>query len=862
YREMMIVFIYDTARCCKEEDDPAEAVIYFHPAWVSLTQRLALAGQLMGINQFLTTSFSAPHSISLQGGKFILKKFGQFILAVGTDRNIQDWILERRASTLESILKFFHCDFKKILESFNNDRNRFMEKLYQMFETYLPVLQYSANLFSNIPIMKLPKSASNVFLESIHLLQYYQETNGIMGGALFYNNKVIATQLSSELTKQIVITDPYRIKAPAEKISTEFHLPLGVQLLQVYIDQKQFDDLKREASEARYHSCYLESVAKKLIQRKNTTKSTVRDTPLSGMKRDTSRIFTVPEERELDSIRYIDNVYHISSKPLSINNSPKRKQEVKVERTKYYNTQVPSVCSTPLKDINRILHDTAVLICNTNEEIDNFAIEGKSPEIKVNDDIPDVVKEALRCKRLNKLRNATGNKEDKRISWKDTNKRSLSLPDLDTSIRKHASSIHLRAYSLGLPKLTKNLSIDYKGESPEGPFSPNKRRFYNTITDPFYPIFHRDGFPISQSLYEHYISTHYQEMESQCNKVTRDPSDLIKNQPVSFSPKIDSSVNDLGIKGKSQKLEMKASFSCNAKLDNKSKQESYRRSMSLPLKPLNMMETIDDKRKSTTESGQSTCDLLQKRKLDGLQLTPLMSKLSLLVDEYTSGFCSKETTPSEFREIQPGFPSSTSQIIKQKLEAVEKEPSIDQKDELKENLGISSQNENLLQKVELFLCGHQNMVLILLMEDGTANNPDLIHNLWKTCIGTLGKLEARLQQSLDPLPSNESKKLYSILHIDPDWDTMQRTGLWGVTELDIASCLHDRFMCSSNLTDIIVRTEDAVVYGNQCGKVQVFYQQAAEANTPGGLPTPADLMGVISLKAKRRLVRDHGIFLL
>lgn len=80
FREMMIVFVYDTAKCCKEEDDPAEAVMYFHPAWVSLTQRLALAGQLMGVHHFLTTSFSAPRSITLQGGKFVLKKFGQYVL--------------------------------------------------------------------------------------------------------------------------------------------------------------------------------------------------------------------------------------------------------------------------------------------------------------------------------------------------------------------------------------------------------------------------------------------------------------------------------------------------------------------------------------------------------------------------------------------------------------------------------------------------------------------------------------------------------------------------------------------------------------------------------------------------------------
>lgn len=76
---------------------------------------------------------------------------------MGTDRNIQDWVLERRADTLESTLKFFHRDLETVSASLGGDRNRLTEKLYQMFETYLPILQYGANLFSNLPTIKFPK---------------------------------------------------------------------------------------------------------------------------------------------------------------------------------------------------------------------------------------------------------------------------------------------------------------------------------------------------------------------------------------------------------------------------------------------------------------------------------------------------------------------------------------------------------------------------------------------------------------------------------------------------------------------------------------------------------------------------------
>ncbi|XP_076228176.1 Hermansky-Pudlak syndrome 4 protein isoform X1 [Nomia melanderi] len=845
--EMMIVFVYDTARCCKEDDDPAEAVMYFHPAWVSLTQRLALAGQLMAVNQFLTISFSAPKSIILQGGKFVLKKFGQYILAVGTDRNIHDWILERRANTLESLLKFFHCDLNKILESFNNDRNKFTEKLYQMFETYLPILQYSANLFSNIPIIKLPKSASNIFLEAIEVLQYCQETNGVVGGAVFYNNKVVATQLSADLTKQIVITDPYRIKAPAEKISTEFHLPVGVQLLKVYIEQKQFAKLVQEANNERYYSSYFDSVLKKMLQRKNISKNN-KEPPLSGMKRDTSRIFTVPEETELDSSQYNDNNHYIPSVPLTAYSSPvKRKQESKSDRPKCTNPLTPSVCSTPLKDVNRVLHGNVMLICNTNEDANNETAEERE-EIKANvDDIPDVVKEALRCKRLNKLRNVPPKK--KVIKRKEFNKKSLSMHDLELSVNVYSNRISVRPYGLGLPPLKQDVSPE---TSPQKKLACKKQ--YHTITDPCYPVFRCDGLPVSMSLYEQYISSHYEELTDDTdNTVNR--NDFLGS--ITNHCHVDNQTNncDTTSKGNLEKLN-----SCReVKLDNKAKQETYRRSMSLPLKPLNISDN-DDRRKSASECGNSY-DFLQKKKLDGLQLTPLMSKLSLLADERTSGFCSRETTPSEFRDLS-GFSTATNQMIKQKLEAVNKEIGSDGEDELEEDWLTASKDEISLEASELFLCGHQNMVLVLLMESGTANNPDLIHTLWHTCVSTLGKLETRLQQCLEPLPSNENKELYSILNIDHQWDTINRSGLWGVTELDIVSCLHDRFSRASNLTDIIVRTEDTVVYGNQCGNIEVFYQQAVAPNTSGGLPTPADLMGIVSLKAKRRLERDHGIVLL
>lgn len=623
-------------------------------------------------------------------------------------------------------------------------------------------------------------------------------------------------------------------QAPAERISTEFHLPIGVQLLRVYIEQKQFGKLVQEANNERHYSSYLDSVTKKVLQRKvrscskanrndrmvtrqlcsQTMSKNSKELPLSGMKRDTSRIFTVPEEGELDSSQYNDNSHYVPSVPLTAYSSPvKRKQESKTDRPKCVNPLTPSVCSTPLKDINRVLHGNAMLICNTNEDA-SVEPEEEMKEMKTNvDDIPDVVKEALRCKRLNKLRSILPTK--KLVKRREFNKKSLSMHDLDSSVSFYSNRISVRTYGLGLPQLKNALSPE---SSPEK--KPAHKKQFQTITDPCYPVFRCDGLPVSKSLYEQYISSHYEELKD-------DNSDAINRNDflASFTNNCNAKNVTNNCDTTSDDNPEKLNNSRDMKMDNKTKQESYRRSMSLPLKPLNITDN-DDRRKSASECG-NTYEFLQKKKLDGLQLTPLMSKLSLLADERTSGFCSRETTPSEFRDLS-GFSTATNQMIKQKLGAGNKETGSDGEDELEEDWVSMSKDEACLEKSELFLCGHQNMVLVLLMENGTANNPDLIHSLvsrfsdhispsfelllnnvrmlqWQTCVSTLGKLEARLQQCLEPLPSNENKELYSILGIDPQWDTVNRSGLWGVTELDIVSCLHDRFTHASNLTDIIVR---------------------------------------------------------
>lgn len=58
--------------------------------------------------------------------------------------------------------------------------------------------------------------------------------------------RIISTQLPPSLTSYITVVDPYRIKSPAENLETETPLPLGAQLLVVYVGKKTYNTLKKQ----------------------------------------------------------------------------------------------------------------------------------------------------------------------------------------------------------------------------------------------------------------------------------------------------------------------------------------------------------------------------------------------------------------------------------------------------------------------------------------------------------------------------------------------------------------------------------------------------------------------------------------
>lgn len=156
---MNIVFVYDRERCLLEEDDPINAVSYFHPSWVSDVHRLTLCGQLMGVAQFLNLNFCEARTIVLQSGKFILTPFGRFVLVVGTDRCITDAALTYRSELLANVVRLYHKGLETVYEQCMANSSNYKtvtDKFYHIFEKYLPHLQHQSSVFNSLPTLKMP----------------------------------------------------------------------------------------------------------------------------------------------------------------------------------------------------------------------------------------------------------------------------------------------------------------------------------------------------------------------------------------------------------------------------------------------------------------------------------------------------------------------------------------------------------------------------------------------------------------------------------------------------------------------------------------------------------------------------------
>lgn len=334
-----------------------------------------------------------------------------------------------------------------------------------------------------------------------------------------------------------------------------------------------------------------------------------------------------------------------------------------------------SVSSTPMTE-NKILHGTIMPIC-ANSDLTEIVEDNKSD-----------LMEKFNKINLNNTVNNSFITNPFRIE-----KRRNSLTDLQDSLKKISKRLSIRPFGIGLTKLNKSEMEAVEMDDIE--IDDVESKIYRTITDPTYPVFNSNGAPISKYLFQEFLerqaSLDKQACEINEKLLTIDGFDSeMKDSPVRqpHEPDVVSVLDSIPLK------------------PNKI-------ALNLPLKSLSFdSNTMNEPVVACTNIFELPA---QRKKLSGIQLTPLMTKLSILAmnDERSSGFSSWDTTPG----VELATPLDGTKMMRRRS-SIKCEDVVDINDERNLN--------NQRQRVEMFICGQQNMTLVLLLEENSCQKREIV----------------------------------------------------------------------------------------------------------------------------------------
>lgn len=575
-------------------------------------------------------------------------------------------------------------------------------------------------------------------MNGIQILEYCQSNDRVLGGLILYNNKVLASQLSVDLTKILVTTDPVRIKTTGELINVNFHVPNGCSLIKVYISVAEYTQLNRQMKRsAEATSLNPQNILP--FQMKKKTKEQ------NSMKRDKSLIFTkIHEEEPL-----------IMENPSPIEN-PKRFNRPNHLPLKFKTIQTRDLPESGIASINFDETDSfpdfigKTSVCST-PMTENKLLAGPILSIFANKD------EDLQPKQEKQ-------KEPKKLEKVFIN---FAMNPFKTIQRKNSWN-----------ELNNIRELEENEEILETQSSYN---VYNTITDPVYPIFNQKRQPLSKLLFEEYYNLYF------------------KSEKPSITPQITSILKPSRFEVKKTEVVEESPQPTKYELSIMNKMKIGKKKMlKLPLKSLSL--DLDPEKPSTSaayvpSSIFDSPSTRAKKYMGGLQLTPLMTKLTALAMSENENLLNYDLpTPSSFYSAETPVEGTSKMFLNRLNKAKEEKPDF--------NLGSESE----VKRVTLFVCGQQNMTLMLLLDEKSNSNQQLIQRMFDLCVSHLNKLETKLNDiiNVDNL-ENKTNSDYSFINFDKKWDILKRGGGWQIDDLQSLLLIHNDFAENSKLSDIILR---------------------------------------------------------
>lgn len=640
--------------------------------------------------------------------------------------------------------------------------------------------------------------------------------------------------------KNLILTDPHRIKCTAESIPVKFHVPNGCQLINLYIPQCEYDELVKNSERIQTMCMNAETV--------NATAGLANGTIGNGlniqfkkkiMKRDKSLVFTnIPEEHgeHLDmaaatssssmvatSIDQVDvSEKHTSEQrnnenPLKFTPQPTsaRPNHLPLRFKNITSKDIPesgfsssitfdeqdsfpqfigrtSVCSTPMTE-NKVLHGNIMPICANpyNEKNAIAATASSTTSTKSNS---SAGAEEVVAQQQSIITNNQSPREPKQTNSdrKDNGKffdlserivnrsiastantvtqatvRRNSLIDIAEAFRKFSKHLSLRPISNGFTnfmhecdyiadgkiyptygKLANDSiasggggddsAIDFDADEIDDVVANNR---YRTIADPTYPVFNSFGKPISHSLFDEIMN-----QQNQLDSAVVSGKNFEKSQFNAFDeaplpPPLALTSHTIHNDLKSADADAKVEKAIKSLEKPQSNNNINRKSLSLPLKSLNTASETKTNNNAninsaTTSAAAATAAVVptdivntknifdrpdERRKLNGIQLTPLITKLSILAmsEERSNAFSSWDTTPG----IESATPLDSVKMFRRKS-SIKADETDQVQSQLSNKASTECSDDLELRKVELFICGQNNMTILLIMSENHSQKQE------------------------------------------------------------------------------------------------------------------------------------------
>jgi hypothetical protein len=369
----------------------------------------------------------------------------------------------------------------------------------------------------------------------------------------------------------------------------------------------------------------------------------------------------------------------------------------------------------------------------------------------------------------------------------------------------------------------------------------NSYKVYDTITDPVYPIFNDKKMPMSKTLFDDFQSIHNPNVNE------------LKPLPVEEK-------NLMKLKSLPQKIFeadpmiMKRSDIKNS--PNRIMRNQKKKMLKLPIKSCSLDLSSDSGKPSTSkaaaaaESNTSIFDspsTKTKKQMGGLQLTPLMSKLTLLAmnenENFSNGYSSFDLPSPNYYDTPT---DNTNRTLFNRLSKVDEEKHDEQ------TANDANEQSNEMKRVDLLVIGHQNMTLMVIADENLCDEL-MVQQMFEICLNRLTRLESKLNEVINVTVDLKASE-YSFMTFDHNWNVLQRSGAY---DQQTAILIHDNFTANRNISDVIVRTNDSLIYGHNSGGFEVFYQHPAKQQS--GFLAPSEF--TIISQAKRKLERDQSIVL-